>query len=61
MSIEVRANADWLPIELQFNKDTQMFEGQASLGKRRLEVDCSVVMDMMRGGKGEHAASVSYD
>ncbi|KAM9877578.1 hypothetical protein VDGL01_08314 [Verticillium dahliae] len=60
ISIEVTANADWLPIELRFNDDTQMFEGQASLGKRRLGVDCSVVMDMMRGGKGEHVASVSY-
>jgi hypothetical protein len=60
MSIEVRANADWLPIELRFNEDTQMFEGQASFGSRRLEVDLSVVVDMMCGGKGEHIASVSY-
>ncbi|KAM0646805.1 hypothetical protein ACHAO3_008398 [Verticillium nonalfalfae] len=60
MSIEVRANADWLPIELKFNEDTQMFEGQASFGKRRLEVDCSVVIEMMCGGKGDHVASVSY-
>lgn len=61
MSIEVRANADWLLIMVRFNEETEMFEGQASFGKRRLEVGCSVVMDMMCGGKGEHVASVSYD
>jgi hypothetical protein len=60
MSIEVRANADWFPIELRYNEDTQRFEGQASFGRRRLEADCSVVMDMMCGGKGEHVALVSH-
>jgi hypothetical protein len=61
ISIEVRANGDWLPIKLCFNEDTEMFEAQASFGRRRLEVDFSVVMHMMCGGKGEHVASVLYD
>jgi hypothetical protein len=54
------ANGDWLPIMLRFNEDTEMFEGQASLGSRRLGVDYSVVIDMMSGGQGEHVASVLY-
>ena len=60
MSVEIRANADWLPIELRFNEDTQVFEGEARVGSRRLEVDDSVMMDMIYGGKDEHVALVSY-
>jgi hypothetical protein len=60
LSIEVRANADWLPIELEFNENTEMFEGQAGFGSRRLKVDYTVVMNMMCGGKGEHVALVSH-
>ncbi|KAL6406270.1 hypothetical protein AUP68_10441 [Ilyonectria robusta] len=60
LAIEVRANANWLPIEVRFNENRQIFEGQASFGKRRLEVAASVMMDLMCGGKGEHIASVSF-
>ncbi|KAK7420719.1 hypothetical protein QQZ08_010254 [Neonectria magnoliae] len=38
LSVELRANADWLPIEVRYNEDTQVFEGQASVGSQRLEV-----------------------
>ncbi|CRK25094.1 hypothetical protein BN1708_014139 [Verticillium longisporum] len=58
MSVEIRANADWLPIEVRFNGDKQVFEGQASVGSQRLEVKDSVMMDMMCGGKGAHTALV---
>jgi hypothetical protein len=47
LSIEVRANADWLPIELKFNEKTERFEGEAGIGSRRPEVDYLVVMDMV--------------
>ena len=57
VSVEIRANADWLPIELRFNGDTQALEGQAS---RRLEVEDTVMMSMVGGGKGEHIASVLH-
>jgi hypothetical protein len=58
MSVEIRANADWLPIEVQFNEEKQVFEGQASVGSQRLEVKDWVMMDMMCGGKGAHTALV---
>ena len=45
---------------LRFNEDTEMFEGQAGFGSRRLKVDYTVVMNMMCGGKGEHVALVSH-
>ena len=58
MSVEIRANADWLPIEVRYSEDKQVFEGQASVGSQRLAVKDSVMMDMICGGKGPHTASV---
>jgi hypothetical protein len=60
MSIGIRTNADWLPIELRFNEDTQAFEGQTRVGSRRLEVDSSVIMDIICGDKDKHIALVPY-
>ncbi|KAK7408617.1 hypothetical protein QQX98_009219 [Neonectria punicea] len=60
LSVEIRANADWLPIEVRLNKDTQVFEGMVSIGSCRLEIGDSVMIDMMSGGKGKHAALVFY-
>jgi len=61
MAIEIRANADWLSTEVRWNEDKNILEGLASVGRCRLEVEDSVIMDMMCGGKGERVASVFYD
>ncbi|KAH7363604.1 hypothetical protein B0T11DRAFT_318956 [Plectosphaerella cucumerina] len=50
----IRANADWLPIEVRFNEEKQVFEGQASVGRYRLEVKDWVMIDMMCRGKVQH-------
>jgi len=56
MSVELRANADWLPIDVRYNQAG--FEGQTSGGSQVLEVKDSVVMGMTRGVRGSHTAAV---
>ncbi|KAM9877570.1 hypothetical protein VDGL01_08306 [Verticillium dahliae] len=52
--IDIRVNADWLPIMVRFNHDKQAFEGFESIGGRTLEVEDMVIMQLMCGGSGEH-------
>ncbi|KAL6411799.1 phospholipase [Ilyonectria robusta] len=39
LSIEVRANADWLPLVVRWNDETEVFEGMDNIDGRRLEVN----------------------
>ncbi|CRK05686.1 hypothetical protein BN1723_001611 [Verticillium longisporum] len=58
-SIDVRVNADWLPITMRFNSHKGVFEGFESIGGRRLEVEDRVMMQLMCDGCGEHFGVVS--
>ncbi|KAL9948560.1 hypothetical protein ACHAO5_001660 [Verticillium nonalfalfae] len=59
MSIDVRVNADWLPITMRFNARKDVFEGFESIGGRRLEVKDTVMMQLLCGGRGEHFGVIS--
>ncbi|KAI0423577.1 hypothetical protein F5Y09DRAFT_326997 [Xylaria sp. FL1042] len=56
--IEVRANADWLPLVVQWNEKAGVFEGLDGIDGRRLEVDAAVMIDVMCGGVGQHVGFV---
>lgn len=54
LAIEVRANADWLPLVMRWNGEAEVFEGIDDIDGRRLEVDDQVMVDMMCGGVRQH-------
>ena len=54
--VEVRANADWLPITVQWNGHA--FEGSERLGARTLQIEAEVMMEMLCGGGGRHMGLV---
>ncbi|KAG7112290.1 hypothetical protein HYQ46_001514 [Verticillium longisporum] len=59
ISIDVRVNADWLPITVRLNVQKNVFEGFESIGGRRLDVKDTVMIQLMRDGRGEHFGMVS--
>lgn len=60
MFIGIRINVDWLLIELRFNEDIQVFEGQMRVGSCRFEVDFLVIMDIICGDKDKYIVLVLY-
>lgn len=59
ISIDIRANADWLPITVRWNDRKQVFEGLESIGCRTLTVEETAMLDVMSGAEGEHFGFVS--
>ncbi|KAK8028105.1 hypothetical protein PG991_005161 [Apiospora marii] len=52
LSVELRANGDWLPVTMRLNERTDKFEGMDALDGRMLEIDGTTMLDVMRGVVG---------
>ncbi|KAI1861539.1 hypothetical protein JX265_009506 [Neoarthrinium moseri] len=59
LTIEIRANGDWLPIMVEFYKELDLFEGaQCVDGERRLQVPSSEMLHLMRGIRADCEGTV---
>ncbi|CAJ2505559.1 Uu.00g129530.m01.CDS01 [Anthostomella pinea] len=53
LSIEIRANSDWLPIMLQWDEEEGVFQGLEPIDGKTLRVAPETMIDMLCGGAGE--------
>ncbi|KAK8859473.1 hypothetical protein PGQ11_010207 [Apiospora arundinis] len=58
LCVQIRANGDWLPVTVQWNNETDTFEGLDTLDGKMFEVDEVNMMDAMCGVVGNHVGHV---
>ena len=56
LTVEIRANFDWLPIKVQWNGHG--FEGCEEIDGKTLQIGAEEMIDMVCGGKGQHVGLV---
>lgn len=54
LSIEIRANADWLPLSVRWNHEAGVFEGTEGIDGKTLQIGDATMLDLMRGGVDSH-------
>lgn len=55
----MQGNGDWLPIQVPFNKERNIFEGQDSISKTaRLQINAGEMTDLMSGIGDAHAGFI---
>lgn len=52
LSVELRANGDWLPVTVRLNERTDRFEGMDSLDGKIFEIDGTTMLNVMCGVVG---------
>ncbi|KAK7972396.1 hypothetical protein PG988_006530 [Apiospora saccharicola] len=59
LSVELRANGDWLPVTVQLNERTDRFEGTDVLDSKIYEIDGTTMLNVMCGGVVGNCGRVS--
>ncbi|KAH6646520.1 hypothetical protein BKA67DRAFT_662935 [Truncatella angustata] len=58
LSIEIRANADWLPIRVTWNDESGLFEGTEGINGKTLQVTDVVMINVMGGVGNSYIAYI---